>query len=133
MDSTVRRLFLISLIFSFKIQANCIKSGTLKFVKEKSEILKSADYCFNLDKIPLLDMKCAETKKCLAIEKYSTMTIPLVRSAMGNPLHSKCFLLGGEPHIVEVKKQKGWKRTSLCFFSDGSFISVFNRLKYNPQ
>lgn len=128
MPFTVRLLFLISLFLSLNLQAECLKKGKIQFIKNKKKVFQEASYCFEPMGVVILNETCFKNKKCDAYQKYFSNKMPLVKSKIGNPLHHKCYLLGGKPYIVEVKKGAGWKRTSLCFFDDGSFISVFNRI-----
>ena len=89
---------------------------------------KSASYCTGNKTYKIISSNCIEQKQCLAIQSYERKT-PLVLSKFGDPYHHKCTGRNGRPKLIEIMVKGKWLKTSLCFFSDNSFISIFNSIK----
>ncbi len=121
-------LFLISLSSPLLASVDCRSDRPVIFTKGNKQIRKKLDFCTNYPIYKIISSGCLHSKGCEALKKYQFSTMPLITSSFGNPLHHKCTILGGTPTLVSVEIDKLNQQTALCFFKDGSFISVFNDL-----
>lgn len=107
----------------------CEKIMKLKSIEKSKEVLFEESLCYNHPLYDFISTSCINNKECEALKAYRIRSdsFPSV-NGYGNPLHLKCQYLGGEPRFVELWINQVWRKTALCRFDDGSFISVFNRI-----
>lgn len=129
--STLLITLIISLLFNSShglAKVLCQSNRPIVFTQNNKQMIKKLGFCTDYPRYKIISLDCLKNENCEALKRYEHSKLPLLISDFGNPLHHKCTILGGNPAIVSVKIDNKDHETALCFFKDGSFISVFNDL-----
>lgn len=123
-------LILTISLFSFTTYAKfqCNPTGKIRVKTDNGNIVKKSRFCFNHFEYKIISLDCIKDDSCMAIKKYKHMKGFKINSQIGSPYHSKCYILGGSPQLIEYFDGTNWHETGICNFIDNSFISVFNSL-----
>lgn len=96
-------------------------------ISNKKEVLVTRKYCYGHPVYGVVSHKCIKAnKKCLAVIVYeATKKIKVNYKTNKTPFHQKCSINGGKTVFVNFKTESKKVETSICQFSDGSFISMY--------
>jgi hypothetical protein len=117
-------LFLLSTIFSAanaRAEIHCLKTGKIKIQNSKEE--KSA-YCWDDKTSYLTTYDCHLNRKCKALTAKPDWKLPPLSSQYGTPMAHTCAMAAGTMKFMSYWDEKKWKDTSVCAFSDGSFVGL---------
>lgn len=120
---------------TFQIQGSekgrfkCMQEGKVRHIENGKTKEYGSAYCINHFEYEILNYQCVLNKNCEAYNAYySANQLPRTQGERGNPYHRKCYVIGGQPKLIEYFDGEDWKEGGICVFSDESFISVYNKL-----
>ncbi|MBU6375106.1 MAG: hypothetical protein KGQ59_03850 [Bdellovibrionales bacterium] len=108
---------------------SCVKSKGFREIVYGKLKTHDVELCVRHPIYDFVSARCLQKQGCEAVRKYrGAGDSPEDISSTGSPSHRKCRRIGGKPSLIEYQDGTRWIEAGICQFSDGSVISVDNRL-----